>query len=110
MEFKKIEVQALDSSLGRWEPAKVLEQFEDGSVKVSFIGWGKEYNTIVRRGEVRAAVHPFHHEIGKNIILCWYLCHYRVFVLPFFSSRICNLVQCKTIHHAMDFEALYLYR
>ncbi|KAJ8019143.1 hypothetical protein HOLleu_42473 [Holothuria leucospilota] len=59
------EVQAFDEELGRWEPAKIVEFFnDDGSYLVSFIGWGSDYNTVVQPHHLGVAVHPFQSEVA----------------------------------------------
>ncbi|KAJ8026153.1 hypothetical protein HOLleu_33913 [Holothuria leucospilota] len=60
---KQDEIQALDT-LGRWEPARILKENEDGTFEVGFLGWGSECNTTVPKESVRAAIHPFYQEIG----------------------------------------------
>lgn len=59
------EIQALDDILGRWEPAKLKYINEDGTLSISFIGWGAEYDTVLEPSKVRQAIHPFESEVGK---------------------------------------------
>ena len=62
-------VQAVDS-LGRWEPAKILEvENEDSGIayKVGFPGWGNAHNRHIpeSKHEVRVIVDPFKEDICK---------------------------------------------
>lgn len=59
-------IQAFFEELGRWEPAKVREKLEDGTLLESFPGWGKEHIAIIEGHRLRRAVHSFQSEVGKK--------------------------------------------
>lgn len=70
---KNTQWQALDRELGRWEPVKLLGDIPDseasrssGKVAVSFLGWGKEYDTEIPYKDIRIAVNPFLEDVGES--------------------------------------------
>lgn len=65
MEKNSTEMQAFCEDLGRWEPARIREELDDGNFLVSFVGWSSSYDAVVQPHRIRNAVHPFQCEVGK---------------------------------------------
>jgi hypothetical protein len=62
----RMQIQALDE-LGRWENARVAENAADGT-RVTFSGWDRSFDRVVKRGEIRRLVDPFFLGPGKYIL------------------------------------------